>query len=48
MKKLHDLKLVLSSGACLSQTDCMKIKGGEGDKRPMRPSGPRPTGKTGG
>jgi len=38
MKKLHDLKLVLSVGAQLSQLDCMKIKGGEGDKRPARPS----------
>jgi len=45
MKKLHDLKFVLSAGDCLSQMDCMKIKGGEGDKRPCRPSGrPRPGG----
>ncbi len=38
MKKLHDLRLLLSAGAQLSQADCLKIKGGEGDKRKPRPS----------
>ncbi len=40
MKKLHDLKIVLSDCAQLSMTDCMKIKGGVGgDLRAKRPSG---------
>lgn len=39
MRKLHDLKIMLSQDAQLSKMDCMKIKGGEADKRKKRPSG---------
>jgi len=34
MKKLHDLRSVLSESALLSTTDCMRTKGGSGIRRP--------------
>lgn len=38
MRKLHDLKIMLSTDAQLSRRDCMKIKGGsfDGEKRRNR------------
>lgn len=33
MRKLHDLKMTLSTDTQLSRLDCMKIKGGTDDKR---------------
>lgn len=33
MRKLHDLKIMLSTDTQLSRQDCMRIKGGTDDKR---------------
>ena len=37
MRKLHDLKIMLSADAQLSRLDCMRIKGGSFDGEKRRP-----------